>query len=259
MRISFVIVLIGIITFSGCNGANTNVNKNQSNANSNRADFKPPGPIAPQAAADPNFKPCNPYFPLVPGSVAKYVINYSSGLVADVTIVMDAADEGGRKVFTERSQIVDRSGGMQIVQSGVRKYVCDGDRVLILSETSENNIAGQTSSSEFHYRENSVMMPDPATVARKGSTWTYGFRPTFHSPGQPEAKSDVPTIVSFEIGEPGQVTTPVGTFKTVTIARKVGANTVFDSVAPGIGLVKRQSKEGTSWELREYSGLKALE
>jgi len=259
MRISFVILLMGVIAFSGCDGANTNVNKNQSNANSNRADFNPPGPIAPSAAADPNFKPCNPYFPLVPGSTAKYVINYSSGLVADVTVVMDAADEGGRKVFTERSQIVDRSGGMQIVQSGVRKFVCDGDRVLILSETSENNIAGQTSSSEFQYRENSVMMPDPATVLRKGSTWTHGFRSTMRSAGQPEAKNDVPTILSFEVGAPAEVTTSVGTFKTITISRKAGETTVFDSFAPGIGLVKRQSTEGTRWELREYSGLKAIE
>jgi hypothetical protein len=60
-------------------------------------------------------------------------------------------------------------------------------------------------------------------------------------------------------GAPAEVTTSVGTFKTVTISRKIGDTTVFDSFAPGIGLVRRQSTEGTRWELREYSGLKAVE
>jgi hypothetical protein len=259
MRFSVVPILISVITISGCNGGGSNVNSNKSTANTNTADFKPPGPISPNEAPDPKFKSCNPYFPLVPGSIAKYVINYSSGLVADITVVVDAADEGGRKVFTERSQLVDRSGGMHIVQSVTRKYVCDGDRVLIVSEATDSNIEGGKSSSEFQYRENSVAMADPQTLARKGSTWTIGFRTIVRSPGQPEQRSDVPTIVAFEVGGPQQVQTSVGTFNTTNIIRKVGENVVYDFYAPGIGLVRRQAKEGTSWELREYSGLKALD
>jgi hypothetical protein len=255
MRVNLVIILLAA-TLSGCNGTRSNVNSN-TNTNSNAAlNFKPPAPIKPADAPDPAFKPCNTYFPLVPGSVAKYVINYSSGIVADMTVVVDAADENGQKVFTERAQLVDRSGGMQINQLTTRRFVCDGDRVQILSEKSESNIEGQLSSSDFQYREHSLMMTDPRSMLTKGSTWTHAFRGVFHRPGQPPAQSDQPTIISFEVLGPQDVTTPVGTFKTVTILRKVGENTVMDSYAPGLGLVRRQAKEGTSWEIKEYSGLK---
>jgi hypothetical protein len=49
----------------------------------------------------------------------------------------------------------------------------------------------------------------------------------------------------------------VGTFKAITVNRKVNENSLVDFYVAGLGLVKRQSKEGTSWELKEYSGLKA--
>src|SRR5713101_1210489 len=133
MRLILGIILLAAIVFSGCNGTPPNVNSNANgNANTNSATFiKPPPAIKPVDVADPKFKPCNPYFPLVPGSIAKYVINYSSGTVADLTVVVDGADEDRRKVFTQRSQLIDRSGGMQIIQSIVRRFVCDGDRVQI--------------------------------------------------------------------------------------------------------------------------------
>ena len=256
MRLNLVIILLAAISLSGCNGTNTNVNSN-GNGNANRiTEFKPPPGLKPVDAPDPNFKPCNPYFPLVPGSIAKYVVNYSSGIVGDLTIVVDAAEEGGRKVFTQKSQLVDRSGGMQIIQSTVRKLVCDGDRVQVLSEKTESNIAGQLSSSDFEYRERSLMMTDPRSMLTKGATWTHAFRTVFHTPGQSPARSDQPTIIAFEVLDPADVTTAVGTFKTVTVRRKVGENIILDYYAPGLGLVKRQAKEGTSWELKEYSGLK---
>ena len=260
MRLILVIILLAAVTLSGCNGTPTNINSNaksNANGNSNTAqNFKPPEPIKPVDAADPHFKPCNPYFPLVPGSVAKYVINYSSGIVADLTVVVDAADEDGRMVFTQRSQLVDRSGGMQITQSTVRRFVCVGDRVQILSEKTDSNVAGQVSSSDFQYRENSLMMTDPKSMSTKGSTWTHAFRIVFHNPGQPPSPSEQPTIIAFEVMGPQDVTTAVGTFKTVTVLRKVGESSLMDYYAPGLGLVKRQSKEGTSWEIKEYSGLK---
>jgi hypothetical protein len=256
MRLILVIILLAAIIFSGCNGTPTNVNSN-ANGNANKAQsIKPPQPIKPVDVADPKFKPCNPYFPLVPGSIAKYVINYSSGIVGDLTVVVDAADEDGRKVFTQRSQLVDRSGGLQQNQSIVRRFVCDGDRVQILSEKTETNVTGQLSSSEFEYRENSLMMTDPKSMLTKGATWTHAFRSVFHSPGQPPARGDQPTIIAFEVLGPEDVTTAVGTFKAVTILRKVGENTALEYFVPGLGLVKRQLKEGTSTELKEYSGLK---
>jgi len=260
MRGNFVILLlVAIALMSGCDGNTKNANSSNTNTNSNKAqaqNFKTPDPIRPANVVDPAFKTCNPYFPLIPGSVAKYVINYSSGIVADLTVVVDAADEEGRKVFTQRSQLVDRSGGMRIVQTITRKFVCDGDRVQILSELTDSNIEGQQSSAEFQYRDNSLMMIDPKSLSIKGSTWQYGFREVHRRPGEAPSVSDQPTIIVFEVIGPGEVITPVGTFKTIGIMRKIKDNTVMDYYAPGLGLVKRQAKEGTSWEIKEYSGLK---
>ncbi len=259
MRLISVITLLAATTLCGCNGTSTNVNSNLNRNTNSTPNFKPPQPIKPVDAVDPNFKACNSYFPLVPGSVVKYVITYSSGLVGDLTVVVDAADEGGRKIFTQRSQIVDRSGGLKITQSTIRKFVCDGDRVQILSEKTDGNVEGQQSSSDFEYPENSMMMTDPKAMLTKGSTWNQAFHIVFHSPGQAPSRSPEPTVVSFEVTGPQDVTTQVGTFKTVTVVRKVGGNVVTDFYAAGLGLVKRQSKEGTSWEIKEYSGLKAQE
>ena len=258
MRLILVFVVLVVVGLTGCNPDTRNGNGN-GNGNANRVEFKPPPPIKPAQAPDPNFKACNPYFPLVPGSVAKYVINYSSGIVGDLTIIVDAADEDGQKVFTQRSQLIDRSGGMQITQSIVRKFVCDGSVVRILSEKTESNIAGQQSAVDFDFRENSVMMTDPQSLLRKGTTWTHAFRTVFHNPGQPPSRSDVPTVVAFQVADPEDVTTGAGTFKTIRVTRKIGENGTIDYYAAGVGLVKRQASEGTSWELKEYSGLKALD
>lgn len=261
MRLNFIILLLAAIVLSGCKEGPSNVNSNgNGNANTSAAQsLEPPAPIKPVDAADPNFKACNPYFPLVPGSIAKYVINYSSGLVGDLTIVIDATDEDGRKVFTQRSQLVDKSGGMQIVQSTTRKFVCDGERVIILSEKTESNVAGQQSSSEFEYRENSLMMTDPKSMLIKGSTWTHAFRPVYHSPGAPPARVEESTVIAFEVGSPQHVTIGVGTFKAVPITRKIDDNSTVDYYVAGLGLVRRQSHEGTGWELKEYSGLQPVD
>lgn len=257
MRAIPVIILLAATALSGCNGTPSNVNSNgNGNSNSDSAPLKAPAAIRPVDAPDPSFKPCNPYFPLVPGSIAKYVVTYSSGIVADLTVVVDAADENGRKVFTQRSQLIDRSGGMQIIQSTVRTFVCDGDRVQILSEKTDTDVGGKKSSSDFEYRENSLIMTDPNSMLTKGSTWTHAFRIVYHNPGQAPARSDQPIIVAFEVLGPQDVTTAVGTFKTVSIGRKVGEAAIVDYYAPGLGLVKRQSAEGNNWELKEYSGLK---
>jgi hypothetical protein len=127
--------------------------------------------------------------------------------------------------------------------------------VIILSEKTESNIAGQESSADFEYRENSLMMTDPKSLLIKGSAWTHAFRPTYHSPGNPPARSDEPTIIAYEVGSPQHVTTAIGTFNAIPIARRVADNITVDQYVAGLGLVKRQSKEGSSWELKEYSGL----
>ena len=257
MRLVFIIVL-ATIALTGCTKNPANVNSNgNANANANIAqNFKPPEALKPVDAPNPDYKPCNLYFPLVPGSTAKYVVTYSSGIVGDLTVVTDAADEGGRKVFTQTSQMVDRSGGMQIVQKITRKFVCDGERVVILSEKTDSNITGQLSSADFEYRENSLAMTDPKSLLTTGSTWTHAFRPTYQTPGTPPARSDKPTVIVFEVLGPGEVTTEIGTFKAVSVSRKIDENLTVDYYVPGLGLVQRQSKEGTHWQLKEYSGLK---
>jgi hypothetical protein len=256
MRLISVVVIIATLALAGCK--DTDTTNGNGNGTANRvSDFKPPPPIKPTQAVDPAFKPCNPYFPLVPGSVAKYVLNYSSGMTADVTVIVDAADEGGRKVFTQQSQIIDRSGGLQFVQSIVRKFVCNGDKVEILSETTDSTMSGRKSASEFEYRENSLIMPGPDELLRKGSTWSHTLRAITRNPGEPPQRSDVPTVIKFESAGVEDVTTAAGKFKAVKVIRTVGENGTIDFYAAGIGLVRRFAKEGTSWELKEYSGLTA--
>ncbi len=257
MRLILVLLVLAAVGLSGCNPPDNGNGNGNGNGNANRPPLTLPPPIKPAEAVDPNFKACNPYFPLVPGSVAKFVINYSSGIVGDLTIIVDAGDEDGQKVFTQRSQLIDRSGGMQITQSIVRKFVCDGSIVRILSEKTESNVAGQQSALDFEYRENSVMMTDPQSLSRKGTSWSHAFRTVFHNPGQPPSRSDVPTVISFEVAGTEDVTTSTGTFKAIKLVRKIGENGTVDYYVAGIGLVKRQDTGGTSWELKEYSGLKA--
>jgi hypothetical protein len=260
MRFVLFILLLAAVALSGCKGDAANVNGNvNSNGNSNAnalQSIKVPQAIKPNDAPNPDFKPCNLYFPLVPGSTAKYVVNYASGITGDLTVVVDAAEENGRQVFIQRSQLVDRSGGMQIVQTITRKFVCEGDRVMILSEKTDSNISGQQSSSDFEYRASSMVMTDSKSMLIKGSTWTHGFIPVYQTPGDAPARSDQPTIVAFEVLGPEHVTTSIGTFKAIPVTRRIGENLTVDHYVPGLGLVKRQSKEGSSWELKEYSGLK---
>jgi hypothetical protein len=245
------------IILGGCNGTNTKVTTN-GNDNGNKAlDLTPPQPIKPVDTINPNFKTCNPYFPLVPGSIEKYVINYPTGLVGDVTVVVDSGEENGRKIFTQRQQIVDRSGGLEITQLIVRKFACDGERVQILSEKADTNVKGERSTSDHKYRENSLIMSEPGSISRKGSTWQHAFTQTLQRPGEQPTTGDAPIIITFEVIGPEEVTTAAGTFKAVKIMRKIGDTFTNDFYAPGLGLVKRQSKDGSSWELKEYSGLKA--
>lgn len=256
MRIGLFILLLTAIALSGCPGSKTvNVNTND---NANRLDFKPPDPLRPPGAADPNYKSCNEYFPLVPNSVAKYVLNYASGIVADATVIVYASDEGGRKGYIERMQIVDRSGGFQIAQNTEKRFVCDGDKIQILAEKTEGRVDGQPSSSEFNYRENSYVIVEPSTLAQKEATWTYAFRPVYRKADDPPSAPDAPVIVSFTVKGEENVTLPTGKVKAVKVERKVGENRVYEYYARGLGLIKRDF-QGTTWELKEYSGIKPIE
>jgi hypothetical protein len=258
MRIILSVTLLAALALSGCD-PNTNGNTNQ-NVNANRVStFKPPAPLSPKEAVDPNFTPCNAYFPLVPGSVAKYVVTHSSGLVGDATMVVDAEQQNGRTVFVERTQIVDRSGGLQHLQNTVRQYVCDGERVLLISEKNETRVEDRLTTNENQYRENAVAMVDAGALAQKGTTWSVTFTQTFQSPGEPLATLPDPTTVSFTVNGPQEVTIPTGTLKSMAVQRKVKDNIGTDFYVRGLGLVMRVTKEGMKWELKEYSGLKPLD
>jgi hypothetical protein len=258
MRIILIVTLLAALALGGCD-PNTNGNANKNGNANNTSTFKPPPPLSPKVAVDPNFTSCNPYFPLVPGSVAKYVVNHSSGLVGDATVVVDSEQQNGRTVFVERTQMIDRSGGLQHLQSTVRQYVCDGERVLIISEKNETRVEERTTINENMYRENTVAMVDPAALAQNGTTWSVVFNQTFQSPGEPLATLPDPTIVNFTVTGPQEVTIPTGKVKTVSVQRKVKENIGTDYYARGLGLVKRETREGMRWELREYSGLKPMD
>jgi hypothetical protein len=195
----------------------------------------------------------------VPGSLLKYTINFSSGLVADTTVVSEAADENGRKVFTETTQIIDKSGGLDKTETSVRKYVCNDGRVQMISEKSDNRIPNMHTISENKFRNDAIIMSDLTSLGRKGATWSYSFNQTFQLEGQPAMTPEETININFTVQGTEDVTVPAGKFKAVKITRKVKETEVTDYYVRGIGLVKRASGEGTTMELREYSGLKAEE
>ena len=259
IKILLAVVLIGAAALTGCND-NGNKNANISaTSNSNRnLDFTPPPPVKPTSTLDPNFKACNPYFPLVPGSQAKYTIVFSSGLVADANVVVDAAEENGRQVFTQTTQIIDKSGGLEKAETTVRKYVCDGEKVQLIYEFTNNKVADKVNTVDTQFRTTAIMMPSLAEVSKTGTTWSYNFGQVYKSPGEFPMSPD-PIQIIFDVQGQGQTTTPAGNFKTLKVRRKVGEAEVFDYFARGVGLVSRHSAEGTRWDLKEYSGLSPID
>jgi hypothetical protein len=255
MRTFFLLILLTAIALSGCNPppANTNANRND---NANRAEFVPPVAIKPEGPPTANHVACNPYYPLVPGSIVKYVLNYTSGVVADVTVVVDASDENGRQGFRERTQIVDKSGGYEINQLTERHFICDGDKVVVVSEKVDSKIQSRPSQNENKYRDNSYWMIEPSTLAQKGANWTVAFKQVFHSAEQPTGEGDRPVIVTFTVLGEEMVQLPVGKLMALKIERKVADRSIYEWFVRGMGMVRRIGADGTGMELKEYSGLK---
>jgi len=245
----------------GAGNKNANINANaNSNANANRlALLEPPTPIKPETPVDPNFKACNPYLPLVPGSQVKHAINFSSGLAADAVVVVDLIEENGRKVYRETTQIIDKSGGLQKVEKTVRKYVCEAGRIKIIAENTENRIEERKTQTDMKFTEEGTFMVEPEAFKRPGTVWSYKFYPTFISPGEPPATLNDPVTLVFTVKGEESVTVPAGTFKAIKLERKVGDIVITEYYARGIGLVRRSSSEGTGWALSEYSGVTPME
>lgn len=217
--------------------------------------FEPPKPLHPKEAADPNFKPCNPYYPLIPGSSLKYTLFYSSGLVADMTVVVDQEMDNGRPVFVETTLTVDKSGGHEKLETTVRKFVCEGERVYFIAENSDNKVSNYRNLVETHFREPGLFVPEVTALKRKGTKWSYTYRKTFHLVGGETIPDDEPTYIGYEVRGETEVTVPAGKFKVVDVAKRVRDGIVAEYFAPGIGIVKRELFDGTRLDLKEYSGV----
>lgn len=256
MRIFLAVLLFGALGFSGCetkNANNNNGNRNGSIANTN-AIAPPPVEVPKLGEPVAGYQSCNPYFPLVPGSQTKFTLQYSSPLIADVTVVVSQIEENGRKVLVEKTHIVDKSGGLNKAEVTERRYVCDNGRVQLIYENADNRTEKSHVVMKTNLKNTAVFMLDQASLTRKGATWSYNFDQSFSMEGEPPTTTD-PTTINFETQGEEEVKVPAGTFTAVKILRKIKDSMVNEYYVAGLGLVKRASKDGTTWELKEYSGL----
>jgi len=266
MRIILAIAVTTLTFFAACSSCGPSGNSNtpgntngNANANNNQppiAPETPPPPPVPSSTVDPNFKECNSYFPLIPGSTAQYSLAFSTGLQANPFIGVDQTQEGGATVFVEKTQIVDRSGGVNKNEMTIRKYVCDNGRIKIISEESDNSVEGHKTKVEMHYANPAYVMLDPASL-KTGATWSYSLTQTFRTPDSPPTNSDRSIAVSLKVEAEEEVTVPAGKFKALKVLKKVGNTDITEYYGRGIGLVKRVRGDGTTWELSSYSGLRA--
>ena len=258
MRTCLTLLLLSVITFSGCNGKNSNINSNTSatgNANANSPLFKPIEIIKPEGLPNPNFQPCNLYAPLVPGSQLNYTLQYPAAIIADVNVVVGQAEENGKPVFIQRTQIIDNSGGLYKYELTERKFVCDNGRLQLISEKTENRTEKNASNMEMEFPTPAYAFPEPAAFERKGSTWSYNFKPIYSIEGTPRIQGEATTI-SFEVTGEETVKVPAGEFKAIKIARKVKDALIVEYYVKGIGMVKRVGNDGSYWELKGFSGVR---
>jgi hypothetical protein len=249
------------LAFTACDDVkNKNGNQNSNSdetANANIQFVERPAEPKPATALDPNYKACNPYFPLVPGSIAKYTINYSNPLVADVTWVVDSSKENGREVYDVTEQTVAADVTSQKLSTMKRSYVCDNGNVAILRERGENRVDQYQNSVDIQYSREAYVMP-PAADLKPGRTWSYTMTITLTMPDSPPVALD-PANRILEYGGRETVDVPAGKFEAIKIVWKLREKKGFDYYARGIGLVKRVGDDGTTWQLKEYSGLKYQE
>jgi len=178
MRFVLAITLLATALSGRCNSTNTNTSGNQNEnqiANANRGVPLPNVvPIKPESCCRSEFtNPAMLTFPWVPGSQIKYLIKYSSGLLADANVVVDSAVESGHSTLIETTQIVDKSGGMEKLEKTVRKYVCDGERIQAVYEKGNYRAANTQMTWRLKFRGVPVVMLDPASlkrIARHGHT-----------------------------------------------------------------------------------------
>jgi len=261
MRIILAIGVIISACLASCTSCNTTANNNaarNTNSNENRPPINPSVPDEPKPSTtpDPNFKACNSYFPVAPGSQLRYSLQFSSGLQANVVVAVDQETEGGVPVFVERVRVVDTNGGIHKSEMQVRKYVCDNGRLKIIAEDRDNTIEGSRNTVQMHYVDPAYVMLE-AGALKQGATWSYSWRSTFQNPNEAPTTSDRSTIANCTVLGQQDVAVPAGKYKVMAVNKKIGKSDVTEYYAAGIGLVKRVNGDGTTWDLISYSGLKA--
>ncbi|MGH9821730.1 MAG: hypothetical protein ACREDR_00505 [Blastocatellia bacterium] len=220
--------------------------------------FSPPD-LKPVSKVDSAFKPCNPYYPLVPGSVAKYTVRNSGRVTANMEVVVNANDDQRKKTTTEISQQVETDRGQ--MQTTTRKCVCDGGRVEVISQIIDAKVrVGESRAGsarlESKFPSTAVVMDAPASLT-PGDSWSYSMVGTVIEEKRPPLTQE-PIQLGFQVKGSEDVSVPAGTFKTIHITGTIKGHQLDEYYAPGIGLVKRVSDTGISWELTEYTGLKPL-
>ena len=260
MRSALGLLIVAAVALSGCDSTTTrNGNATPTPTPTPEIIVKTPDPIKPEGPVDPNFKACNPYFPLIPGAQYRYSLVYSSGLVADLRVVHSAKDENGQQVFTEKTQIVDTGGGQNKLEDTIKTFSCDGDRVRLLSWMTDTTIDGQRTQSRNEVRRESYAMIEPAALTRTGSQWSFVLYPFFKPGGSPNEIAGEPFPVTYEVKGIEDITVPAGKFKAVKVVQRVnkGETTLF--FVKGLGLVSRITGEGSRLELKEYGGVTPID
>lgn len=258
-KLAVAFLLLTAMVFGGCSGSDPSPNANSSasgNSNSNVV-VTPPTPLKPSVQIDPSFKACNPFYPLVPGSLTKHTIFYSSGLVAEVTTVVEPAENGAGGELVQREQILDTSGGLNKLSTTNRTFICDGERVRILSEQGYDKVEEHENSAESKFPNPAILMVAP-TDFRPGATWSYVFVRTLQRPGGPPITLD-PITRWLEYRANEEVTVQAGRYTAARVDWRLKEKTGTDYYVRGLGLVKRVADDGTRWELKEYSGLHPAE
>src|SRR5437762_2838585 len=125
---------------------------------------------------------------------------------------LSACTNGGSK----NNNVANSNGGYQLNQLIERHYICDGDKVQIVYEKTDNNVEGQKSVSEFLYREPAYVMIEPASL-KQGTAWSYALTQKIQKPGEAPIELDTPMIVEFTVLNEQEIQLPTGKVKALLI------------------------------------------
>lgn len=82
---------------------------------------------------------------------------------------------------------------------------------------------------------------------------------TFQLPGQKPIPTNQTINTEMSAIETENISVPAGTFTAMKMNRKVGTSIITEYYVRGLGMIKRIVPDGTTWSLKEYSGLKPVE